>query len=30
MFRKVVWHHMQSVVGFLVTTLLQIYYRIFQ
>jgi len=28
MFHKVVWQHMQGVVGFSMTTLLQIYYRI--
>jgi len=30
MFHKVVWQHMQDVVGFLITTLLQIYQGIFQ
>ena len=30
MFHKVVWQHMQSLVGSLTTTLLQIYYRICQ
>jgi len=27
MFHKVVWQHMQGVVGFLITTLLQIYHK---
>jgi len=30
MFHKVVWQHMQRVLGFLITTLLQICHRIFQ
>ena len=30
MFHKVVRQHVQVVVGFLINTLLQIYYRIFQ
>jgi len=30
MFHKVVWQHMQELVGFLITTLLQIYQGIFQ
>jgi len=30
MFRNLVWQHMQGVVGFLITTLLQIYEEIFQ
>jgi len=28
MFHKVVWQHMQGVVGFLIKVFLQIYYRI--
>ena len=30
MFPKVVWQHMQGMVGFLITTLLQIYKQIVQ
>jgi len=30
MFHKVVWLHMQEIVGLLITTLLQIYEGIFQ
>jgi len=30
MFHKVVWQHMQGMVGFLITTLLQIYKQIVQ
>jgi len=30
LFHKVVWQHMQGVVGFLMTSLLQIYQEIFQ